>query len=100
MAEQKLSDLLANLVQGKREKDARLEALLEAIKIPSNINKLLKINSNKPFNVTQDEEIINMKAINSNKPFKVTHDIKSFLKIFDEEIIDLRAAYFKLETIN
>ena len=89
MAEQKITqNLLANLVQGKREKDARLEALLEAIKIPSNINKLLKINSNKPFNVTQDEEIINMKAINSNKPFKVTHDIR---KIFDEEIINLKA---------
>ena len=69
MAEQKITQhLLANLLQGKREKDARMEALLEAIKIPSNINKLLKINS--------------------NKPFKVTHDIR---KIFDEESINLKA---------
>ena len=34
MAEEKLSDLLANLVAGKREQDTRLEALLEAIKNP------------------------------------------------------------------
>ena len=60
MAEQKLSDLLANLVQGKREKDARFEALLVVIQIPSDINKLLKIN--KPFNVVQEEEIINLRA--------------------------------------
>ena len=91
MAEQKLSDLLDKLVQGKREKDARKEALLEAIKIPSNINKFFKINSNKPFNVIQDEEIINMKAINSNKPFNVTQD---------KVIIDLKAAYYQISTVN
>ena len=60
MAEQKLRILLTNLVQGKREKDAQFEALLVAIKIPSDINKLLKIN--KPFNVVQEEEIINLRA--------------------------------------
>ena len=60
MAEQKLRNLLTNLVQGKREKDARFEALLVVIQIPSDINKLLKIN--KPFNVVQEEEIINLRA--------------------------------------
>ena len=61
MAEQKITQhLLTNLVQGKREKDARFEALLVVIQIPSDINKLLKIN--KPFNVVQEEEIINLKA--------------------------------------
>ena len=61
MAEQKITQhLLTNLVQGKREKDAQFEALLVVIQIPSDINKLLKIN--KPFNVAQEEEIINLRA--------------------------------------
>ena len=61
MAEQKITqNLLTNLVQGKRVKDARFEALLVVIQIPSDINKLLKIN--KPFNVVQEEEIINLRA--------------------------------------
>ena len=96
MAEQKITQhLLANPVQGKREKDARFEALLAAIK--------KAINSNKPFNVTQDEEIIDMKAI-------ISYDIKSFPKLFDDEIIDRKAinsnkpfnvvACYQISTVN
>ena len=92
MAEQKITQhLLDKLVQGKQEKDARFEALLEAIKIPSNINKLLKIKFDKPFNVAQIEEIIDMKAITSDKPFNVTQD---------KVIIDLKAAYYQILTVN
>ena len=56
MAEQNIPQiLLTNPVQGKRETDARVEALLAAFK------KAVK--TNKPFNVTENEVIIAKKAI-------------------------------------
>ena len=86
MAVEKLGDLLANLVAGKREQDTRLEALLEAIKNPPapdaatvRADKVLKITSN----INKSKRL---------KPFKVTQDIKLFQKIFDEEIINMKAA--------
>ena len=58
MAEQNIPQiLLANPVQGKRETDARVEALLAAFK------KAVK--TNKPFNITESEVIIAKQAISS-----------------------------------
>ena len=86
MAEEQLKDLLASLVEGKREQDTRIEELLAAIKNPPapaaatvRADQVMKITSN----INKSKRL---------KPFKVTQDIKLFLKIFDEELINMKAA--------
>ena len=86
MDEDKLTDLLTRLVTGKEEQDARMEALLQAIKNPPSpaaaalkAEKVQKIT----FNISKSKRL---------KPYKVTQDIKLFLKIFDEELVNMKAA--------
>ena len=86
MSGEQLKELLANLVAGKREQDTRLEELLAAIKSPP---------APDPDSVRKDQVLKITSNFNKSKrlkPYKVTHDIKLFLKMFDEEIINMRAA--------
>ena len=81
-----LIDLLTKLVDGKNEQDTRLESLLTAIKNPPppdaaavRADKVLKITTN----ISKSKKL---------KPYKAAQDIKLFQKIFDEEIINMKAA--------
>ena len=86
MAEEKLQDLLTRMVNKSEEQDARIEALLQAIKNPpapaANVLRAEKVQKI-TFNISKSKRL---------KPYKVTQDIKLFLKIFDEELVNMKAA--------
>ena len=85
MTEAALKDLLTTLVTGKQEQDERFKELLAALKDPEP----------DPVAVRRDQVIKITSNFNKGKKFKqykVTHDIKLFLKMFDEEIVNMRAA--------
>ena len=86
MSEEAMKELLARLVAGKREQDERFQELLTAIKNPP---------APEPDTVRKDQVLkitSNFNKAKRLKPYKVTHDIKLFLKMFDEEIVNMRAA--------
>ena len=93
MTEVALKELLASLVAGKQEQDERFKELLAALKDPApdpvvvRKDQVMKITSN--FNKAK-----------KLKQYKVTHDIKLFLKMFDEEIVNMRAAVGLADELN
>ena len=85
-----LKNLLEQLVQGKAEHDdkilrssTKIEELLGALKPEAD-----------PAQVRKDQVLKITQNFNKVKKlkYKVTHDVKLFLKMFDEEIINARAS--------
>ena len=85
MSEEALKDLLTQLVTGKQDQDARFQELLTAIKNPP-VVEAQTIRKEQVLKITQ-----NFNKAKRLKPYKVTHDIKLFMKMFDEEIINMKA---------
>ena len=85
MAEEALKELLTTLVAGKRDQDDRIQELLTAIKSPPPVDADT-VRKEQVLKITQ-----NFNKAKRLKPYKVTHDIKLFLKMFDEEIINMKA---------
>ena len=88
-----LKDLLNQLVTAKHDHDTKLqqtntkiEDLLQAIKAPPAVDAAA-LRKDQVLKITQ-----NFNKAKRLKPYKVTHDIKLFLKMFDEEIINARAS--------
>ena len=98
MAEVK--DLLAALVDGKQEQDARMaEQAARMAEQDARMAELLAAIKNPPAPAAATVRAEQVMKITSNinkskrlKPFKVTQDIKLFLKLFDEELINMKAA--------
>ena len=86
MSEEVLKDLLSQLVTGKKDQDTRLEQLLAAIKSPPPV-EADTVRKEQVLKITQ-----NFNKAKRLKPYKVTHDIKLFLRMFDEEMINMRAS--------
>ena len=89
--EETLKALLQKLVDGKADHDnkiqqsnSKIEELLEAMKAPAadadQVRKDQVLKLTQHFNKTKKLK------------YKVTHDVKLFLKMFDEEIINARAS--------
>ena len=85
MSGEEVKDLLSKLVEGKREQDARIEQLMEAIKSPPQADADA-VRKEQVLKITQ-----NFNKSKRLKPYKVTHDVKLFMKMFDEEIINMKA---------
>ena len=88
-----LKELLSQLVEAKVDNDTKLqqantkiEELLQAIKSPAPIDAA-QLRKDQVLKITQ-----NFNKAKRLKPYKVTHDVKLFLKMFDEEIINARAS--------
>ena len=88
-----LKDLLTQLVTAKHDHDTKLqqtntkiEDLLQAIKAPPAVDAAA-LRKDQVLKITQ-----NFNKAKRLKAYKVTHDIKLFLKMFDEEIINARAS--------
>ena len=86
MSEEALKELLKQLVAGKRDQDTRIQELLTAIKSPPPVDADT-VRKEQVLKITQ-----NFNKAKRLKPYKVTHDIKLFLRMFDEEIINMRAS--------
>ena len=85
MGDAKLTELLDKLVLGKQEQDDRMEALLKAIKEPPAPAAAI-VKAEKVYKITS-----NISKSKRLKPFKVTQDIKLFIKLFEEELVVLKA---------
>merc|ERR1711942_229109 len=93
MAEAQIAACLEKLVANKKEQDARInqqnaqiKALIEALKTPQgpDVNAVRAEKVSKiTFNISKSSKL---------KPFKISHDIKLFQKIFDEQLIIMKAA--------
>ena len=86
MSEDALKALLTQLITGKRDQDTRIEELLTAIKSPPPVDADT-VRKEQVLKITQ-----NFNKAKRLKPYKVTHDIKLFLRMFDEEMINMRAS--------
>ena len=92
MSGEELTNLLKQLTEGKVAQEARIaaqntriEQLLEAIKNPPQVDPDA-VRKEQVLKITQ-----NFNKSKRLKPYKVTHDVKLFMKMFDEEIINMRA---------